>query len=125
MGCLGKTATLTAVTLVLAAGLTGAQSKPTDWDKIVEAAKKEGKVVASIPPSPELRKGMEIAFTRRYGIGVEFVPARGGAIVQRMVSETKTRRAVFRFAHRRDRISGERDVAGKRARAGGAVFYFA
>src|SRR5688500_1207893 len=90
MGCLRKTATLTAVTLVLAAGLTGAQSKPTDWDKIVEAAKKEGKVVASIPPSPELRKGMEIAFTRRYGIGVEFVPARGGAIVQRMVSEAKS-----------------------------------
>ena len=33
-----------------------AQSKPAEWDKIVEAAKKEGKVVASIPPSPELRK---------------------------------------------------------------------
>lgn len=67
-----------------------AQSKSGDWDKIVEAARKEGKVVASIPPSPELRKGMEIAFARRYGIGVEFVPARGGAIVQRMVSETKS-----------------------------------
>jgi iron(III) transport system substrate-binding protein len=67
-----------------------AQTKPADWDKIVEAAKKEGKVVASIPPSTELRKGMEIAFTRRYGIGVEFVPARGGAIIQRMVSEAKT-----------------------------------
>jgi ABC-type Fe3+ transport system substrate-binding protein len=67
-----------------------ATAKSTDWEKIVEAAKKEGKVVASIPPSPELRKGMEIAFTRRYGIGVEFVPARGGAIVQRMVSEAKS-----------------------------------
>jgi iron(III) transport system substrate-binding protein len=69
-----------------------AQSSPArtaDWDKIVEAAKKEGKVVASIPPSAELRKGMEITFTRRYGIGVEFVPARGGAIIQRMVSEAK------------------------------------
>ncbi len=81
------------VTLVIAclnASLTFAQSRSADWDKIVEAAKKEGKVVASIPPSPELRKGMEIAFTRRYGIGVEFVPARGGAIIQRMVSEAKT-----------------------------------
>ena len=74
----------------LSANIALAQSKPTDWDKIVEAAKKEGKVVASIPPSPELRRGMEIAFTRRYGIGVEFVPARGGAIVQRMVNETKS-----------------------------------
>ena len=41
---------------VLSATSAIAQSKPSDWDKIVEAAKKEGKVVASIPPSPELRK---------------------------------------------------------------------
>ena len=74
----------------LSASLAQAQTKPADWDKIVEAGRKEGKVVASIPPSSELRKGMEIAFTRRYGIGVEFVPARGGAIVQRMVSEAKS-----------------------------------
>ena len=74
----------------LSANLVLAQSRPADWDKIVEAGKKEGKVIASIPPSPELRKLMEIAFTRRYGIGVEFVPARGGAIIQRMVSEAKT-----------------------------------
>ena len=76
--------------LCVSASFAFAQSKPADWDKIVEAAKREGKVVASIPPSPELRKGMEIAFTRRYGIGVEFVPARGGAIIQRMVSEAKS-----------------------------------
>ena len=39
------------------AELYGRSSKPTDWDKIVEAAKKEGKVVASIPPSPEAAQG--------------------------------------------------------------------
>ncbi len=66
-----------------------AQFRQADWDKVLEAAKKEGKVVASIPPTPELRKLMEIAFTRRYGIATEFVPARGGAIIQRMVSEAK------------------------------------
>ena len=65
------------------------QFRQADWDKILEAAKKEGKVVASIPPTPELRKLMEIAFTRRYGIATEFVPARGGAVVQRIVSEAK------------------------------------
>ena len=81
---------LSASLLGLSAVAAVAQSKTADWDKIVEAARKEGKVVASIPPSSELRKGMEIAFTRRYGIGVEFVPARGGAIVQRMVSEAKS-----------------------------------
>ncbi|HLN88121.1 MAG TPA: hypothetical protein VK200_16695, partial [Candidatus Limnocylindrales bacterium] len=72
-----------------------AQSKPSDWDKVLEAAKKEGKVVASIPPSPELRKTMELAFTRRYGIATEFVPARGGAIIQRMVSEAKAGKQYF------------------------------
>ena len=46
-------------------------------------------MVASIPPTPELRKLMEIAFSRRYGIATEFVPARGGAVVQRLVSEAK------------------------------------
>jgi ABC-type Fe3+ transport system substrate-binding protein len=60
------------------------------WEKIVEAGRKEGKVVASIPPSAELRKLMELGFTKRYGIGVEFVPARGGAIIRRMVDEAKT-----------------------------------
>jgi ABC-type Fe3+ transport system substrate-binding protein len=90
IGLIPKSLVAAAATLTLGASLALAQSKPADWDRVVEAAKKEGKVVASIPPSSELRKGMEIAFTRRYGIGVEFVPARGGAIVQRMVSEAKS-----------------------------------
>ena len=77
---------------LLSAGSLEAQTsqfRQAEWDKVVEAAKKEGKVVASIPPTPELRKLMEIAFTRRYGIATEFVPARGGAVVQRIVSEAK------------------------------------
>jgi len=82
-------------TLMVSVASTFAQSKPSEWERIVEAAKKEGKVVASIPPSPELRKTMELAFTRRYGIAAEFVPARGGAIIQRMVSEAKTGKQYF------------------------------
>jgi iron(III) transport system substrate-binding protein len=65
------------------------QNRPADWDKIVEAGRKEGKIVASIPPSAELRKLMELTFPKRYGIGVEFVPARGGSIIQRMIDESK------------------------------------
>jgi len=87
-----KSATL--MVFVISFALLGAsaglsQTKNPEWDKILEAAKKEGKVVASIPPTPELRKLMEITFTRRYGIATEFVPARGGAVVQRIVSEAK------------------------------------
>jgi ABC-type Fe3+ transport system substrate-binding protein len=32
---------------------------------------------------------MELAFTRRFGIGVEFVPARGGSIIRRMADEAR------------------------------------
>ena len=85
--------TLAIVYLTAAAAL--AQSKPSEWDKVVEAGRKEGKVVASIPPTPELRKLMEITFMRRYGIATEFVPARGGAIIQRMVSEAKANMQYF------------------------------
>ena len=64
------------VTALILAGLVGAaaaqtgQGQPGEWDKIVEAAKKEGKVVVSIPPNRKLRRAMEVAFTRRYGIGL-------------------------------------------------------
>jgi ABC-type Fe3+ transport system substrate-binding protein len=85
---------LLAAAVLLQGAIVSAQSsqpaRPGDWDQIVEAARKEGKVVASIPPSAELRKLMELTFPKRYGIGVEFVPARGGAIIRRMVDEAKS-----------------------------------
>jgi ABC-type Fe3+ transport system substrate-binding protein len=73
----------------IALGQSSQPARPADWDKIVEAGRKEGKVVASIPPSAELRKLMELTFPKRYGIGVEFVPARGGNIIRRMIDEAK------------------------------------
>ncbi|HXV82977.1 MAG TPA: hypothetical protein VEG60_24190, partial [Candidatus Binatia bacterium] len=60
--------------LILLCSLYGgaALAQSDQWEKIIEAAKKEGKVVASIPPSAELRKLMELTFPKRYGIAVEF-----------------------------------------------------
>jgi iron(III) transport system substrate-binding protein len=83
------------VAALILAGLVGAapaqtgQGQAGEWDKILEAAKKEGNVVVSIPPSRKLRRAMEVAFTRRYGIGVEFVSARSSASIQKMISEAK------------------------------------
>ncbi len=68
---------------------TSKQAWQAEWEKVVEAAKREGKVVASIPPSAELRKGMEEAFTKRFGIVMESVPARGAAIIRRIADESK------------------------------------
>src|SRR4029077_6877157 len=64
------------------------QSRP-DWDKIVEAGRKGGKTLWSIPPTAGFRKLMEPRFPKRYGIRVEFLPGPRGAIIQRMVDESK------------------------------------
>jgi iron(III) transport system substrate-binding protein len=83
------------VTALILAGLIGAaaaqtdQGQPGEWDKIVEAAKKDGKVVVSIPPNRKLRRTMEVAFTRRYGIGLEFVSARSNVSIEKIISEAK------------------------------------
>jgi iron(III) transport system substrate-binding protein len=82
------TALILAELVGTAAAQTG-QRLPTEWDKIIEAAKKEGKVVASIPPNRKLRKGIEVAFTRRYGVGIEFVSTRSSASIEKIISETK------------------------------------
>lgn len=61
----------------------------TDWEKTVEAAKKEGKVVVSIPASSELRAEIEKFFEKRYGIDVEPIVGRASAVVRKMVDEAK------------------------------------
>jgi iron(III) transport system substrate-binding protein len=61
-----------------------------EWEKTLELARKEGKVVVSIPASAELRKLIEEAFKKRFsGIDLELVPSRGTAIVSRIASEHK------------------------------------
>jgi ABC-type Fe3+ transport system substrate-binding protein len=68
---------------------TGKPGTQAEWEKVLEAAKKEGQVVVSTPPSAELRKGLEEAFTKRFGIVLEAVPGRGAATIRRMVDESK------------------------------------
>ncbi len=83
---------VTALILAELVGTAVAQTGPdlpTEWDKIIEAAKREGKVVASIPPNRKLRQGMEVAFTRRYGVGIEFVSTRSSASIEKTISEAK------------------------------------
>jgi ABC-type Fe3+ transport system substrate-binding protein len=60
-----------------------------EWDKLVDAAKKEGKVTVSVPASAELKRQIEDRFKKRYGIEVETFTARGSAAVRRMADEFK------------------------------------
>ena len=70
-----------------------AQPRPstweTDWKRVQEAAKHEGKVIVSIPASAELRKGIEENFVKRYGLGIELVPSRAAAVVRKILDESK------------------------------------
>lgn len=67
----------------------GKANGPQEWNKLLEAARKEGKVTVSIPASPELKKQIEEQFKKRFGIDVEVATARGGTAVRRMVDEFK------------------------------------
>jgi iron(III) transport system substrate-binding protein len=67
----------------------GAQQKATEqqWKAIVDAAKKEGKVVVMGSPDPVMRNEVIPKFTARYGIPVEFVAGRSSQIVARLRQE--------------------------------------
>jgi iron(III) transport system substrate-binding protein len=64
-------------------------SPPGEWDKTLEAARREGKVVVGIPPQAELRKQMEQSFKQKFRIDIELVPARGAQNASRIISESK------------------------------------
>ena len=65
------------------------KSTPQQWEKGVEAARTEGKIVISIPASAELRKQLEENFKKRFSIDVEVFTARGSAAVRKMSDEFK------------------------------------
>jgi iron(III) transport system substrate-binding protein len=60
-----------------------------EWEKLIEAAKKEGKVTISLPASNEMKRQIEEQFKNRYGIEVETYTARGSSAVRRMADEFK------------------------------------
>jgi iron(III) transport system substrate-binding protein len=90
---------LALIALLLAAQPVTAAEQKSAWqaefDKLVEAAKKEATVVVAIPPSSELRKQLEAAFKAKFGIDMELVPAPGPANASRIAAEQKAGRRYF------------------------------
>jgi ABC-type Fe3+ transport system substrate-binding protein len=75
-----------------AGGLHAGEAKSAaavEWERTVEAAKKESKVVVSIPVSAELRRGIEKAFKQRFGIEAELNVGRAASIIGRIQQESK------------------------------------
>ena len=61
---------------------------PSEWERTVEAAKKEGKLVAAIPASAELRKAISEVFPKRYpGIELDLTNARGPSNAAKIAAE--------------------------------------
>lgn len=72
-----------------------AKSAAAGWEKTVEAARKEGKVIVSIPAGAELRKGIEKNFQQRFGIEAELNVGRASSIVGKIQQESKSGVAGF------------------------------
>ena len=90
---LGKltTAVLSYVLVSVTASLSAGDAKPAwqvDWEKSVDAAKKEAKVVAGVPASAELRKTLEVIFPKRFpGVEIEVTTARGPTNASKIAAE--------------------------------------
>jgi iron(III) transport system substrate-binding protein len=72
--------------------LHGGEAKPfapVEWEKTVEAAKKEGKVVVSVPVSAELRRAVEKTFKQRFTIEPELNVGRAATIIGRIQQESR------------------------------------
>jgi iron(III) transport system substrate-binding protein len=68
----------------------GAETKRlAEWDKAVEGAKREAKIVIAIPPASELRKQMETVLRQKFGLDAELVPAPGPKNAGRIAAEQK------------------------------------
>jgi iron(III) transport system substrate-binding protein len=57
------------------------------WTDLIEAAKKEGNLVLSGPPTPEVRQQIPAAFKERFGIEVEYLGGRTGDLLTRVETE--------------------------------------
>ena len=79
---------------LLGAGeLHAGEAKPSpavEWERTVEAAKKEGTVVVSVPASTELRRGIEKVFKQRFGIEAELNVSRAASVVGKIQQESKS-----------------------------------
>src|SRR5713226_1259907 len=70
-----------------------------EWRKIVDAAKKDGKIVAGGPPTAVLRKQYKETFENRFGIELELVSAPGPQNASKAMAEFKAGVRYFDVLH--------------------------
>lgn len=84
-----RVATLLAI--ALSCLTLAAAAQPRDWEKqwnaLIAAAKKEGKVVVMGPPSAQVRQELPAAFKQRFGVTVEYLGGRSTEAAGRLRAE--------------------------------------
>ena len=60
-----------------------------DWQRLVAAAKKEGKVVIGAPPGSDFRIEVQAALKKRFDLDSEFVQAPGPNLMSKIVAEIR------------------------------------
>ena len=78
------------MSLIATPSFSGEARSPSsaEWEKTVEAAKKEGKLVAALPASAELRKAIGEIFPKRFpGIELDLTNARGPSNASKIAAE--------------------------------------
>lgn len=94
-----KTLRLFAVAALLTPALAAAQTTD-EWNRVIEGAKKEGKVVVySGYVSPDTHNAINAEFRKKYGISVDVLTARGGELRERVRMEQQTGRFLADIYH--------------------------
>jgi len=75
--------------IILTAVSSRAAEWPNEWERAIEAAKKEGSVVFASAADAELRRQLEPAFKRRFGVTLEYAPGRAAEQSAKIVQEAK------------------------------------
>src|SRR5947207_15076431 len=66
-----------------------------EWERVLQAAKKEGKVAIIGPIGADRRDALTIAFEKKYGISVEYHADSGAGILPRLSAERKADRYLW------------------------------
>ena len=65
---------------------------PTDWDKVIAAAKQEGSVIVYSSYTSDTHTAIKQAFEKKYGIKVDILTGRGSEVTERIRTEQAANR---------------------------------
>src|SRR5437667_10203500 len=84
------------ILLLALAGLANAGAPwQEEWERVLQAAKKEDKVALIGPVGADRRDALTIAFEKKYGISVEYHADSGAGILPRLSAERKADRYLW------------------------------